>query len=81
MMRLGKNQRGFLKTIGVGRFQVVADSTSKSLIKHGLVKVWGEDSFVGITSKGLLYLADEADAGRLSLAPDPKYLKKEDVAS
>lgn len=70
MRPLGKHQLHLLGGLArPGTALVIADKLSRSLCKRQLAKEWGEDSYVCITPAGLRALADEADAGRLSLKP------------
>ena len=78
-MRLGKNQLELLRFLRPGMFRLVPDKISISLIKLGLLQAWDGDGIIGSTSKGLRHLADEADAGRLDLAPNHKFIAETSI--
>ena len=75
-MRIGNKQLELLDALGLHRFRVVPDYMTRSLVKKGLMKVYGpKGGIIGLTSNGLRALADAADDGRISLAPSPEMLK------
>ena len=68
MTRLGSKQLKHLSTYGsYGRFLVVPDKMTYSLVKRGLMEFCAadRDGFAHITPLGLRVLADEIDAGRV----------------
>lgn len=70
MRPLGKHQRDKLLALAAfGRFQVVACDVTRSLVKRGLLREWGDGAFVGVTAAGLRAVADELDSGRLVNSP------------
>lgn len=67
-MKLGKNQLEMLTVLGCpGRFLVVPDKLSDSMVKRGLLH--SVDGFVCITPAGLRALADAVEAGTVKQQP------------
>lgn len=69
-MRLGHRQLARLRSLSANYVQVVACPLTRSLTRRGLLAEAEPGGFVHITAAGLRALADAADAGRISLAPD-----------
>lgn len=77
---LGKRQLRLLSVLGTpGTALIVPCKVSESLVRRGYAASAAADSdgFVHITAAGLRALADEADAGRLALAPDLDRYKRQ----
>jgi len=70
MTRIGPRQRALLAiSARPGTAFILANPVTRSLCRRGLMAECAPDAFVHITAAGLRALADEADAGRLALAP------------
>jgi propanediol dehydratase small subunit len=72
---LGHRQLALLNTLRRGLSLVVPNDVARSLIRRGLASTAGKDAFVYITPDGLRAIADAADAGRISLAPNLETVK------
>jgi len=71
MKRIGIRQRAALIVAArPGSAFVMASPVTRSLCRRGLMAEAAPDGCVHITAAGLRALADEADAGRLVLAPE-----------
>lgn len=69
---LGKRQRVLLAKLGgIWMCLVVGDALSASLVRRGLLAATPDGSFAHITPAGLRALADELDAGRLTVPNYP----------
>jgi predicted transcriptional regulator len=78
-MKLGNKQLEYLSfVVQPGLSYIVGNKVLASLVRRGLMASASSkgDSFYHITAQGLRILADEADAGRLRLAPDLEKIRK-----